>query len=139
MALRAADAMGFGDREIPIPLDDPALFTDVAEYQNFLRNDPLTLRRARVRFLRISLDLDEELGRSTGQIRCPTLLMLAGRDRIVDNEATRRFVQRFGDDRKTVIEYPTARHTLEFEPDRSRVFEDLRAWFDEIAATTVKE
>ncbi len=102
------------------------------EYQNFIRDDPLTLRRATVRFLKISLDLDEELRRSTRQIRCPTLLMLAGRDRIVDNEATRRFVQSFGTDRhrQTVIEYQDARHTLEFEPQRSRVFEDLRAWLD---------
>ncbi len=127
IALRTADAVGLGARETPIPLEDPALFTDVPSYQDFIRIDPLTLRRATVRFLRISLDLDEELGRRTREIQCPTLLMLAGRDRIVDNEATRRFVERFGTDRKTVIEYPQARHTLEFELGRHLIFQDLRS------------
>jgi alpha-beta hydrolase superfamily lysophospholipase len=133
-ALRAADAAGLGGRRIKIPLDDPALFTDVPEYQHYIRDDPLTLRHATARFLRISLDLDEELRRSRGQIRCPTLLMLAGRDGIVDNQATRQFVQTFGTSRKTVIEYPEARHTLEFEAGRERVFSDLAAWLDGITS-----
>lgn len=139
IALRAADAAGFGSREIPIPLDDPALFTDVREYQDFIRNDALTLRRATVRFLRISLELDAELQQSASRVQCPTLLMLAGRDRIVDNAATRRFVETFGSDRKTVIEYPQATHTLEFETDRHRVFQDLSSWLDGIVGPLKKE
>lgn len=139
IALRTADAAGLGTREIPIPLDDPALFTDVREYQDFIRNDPLTLRRATVRFLRISLDLDEEIRRNVGRIQCPTLLMLAGQDRIVNNDATRQFVQRFGTDRRRMIEYAYARHTFEFEPDRDRVFQDLRAWLDGIVEPLEKD
>jgi len=139
IALRAADAAGFGGREIPIPLDDPALFTDVPAFQNFIRSDPLTLRKATVRFLRISLDLDEELKRRIGEIQCPTLLMLAGRDRIVDNQATRRFVESFGTTRGTVVEYPQARHTLEFEAERQLIFQDLHSWLDGIVGRCNKE
>jgi hypothetical protein len=32
-----------------------------------------------------------------------------------------------------VAEYPSARHTLEFEPDRERFVGDLIAWLDRVA------
>ncbi|MBA3314088.1 MAG: lysophospholipase [Planctomycetota bacterium] len=129
-ALKFADAAGFGDREIAIPLDDPSLFADDPAYQEFIRSDPLTLRRVTVRFLRISLDIDDEIHRSSSRIHCPTLLMLAKRDRIIDNDATRRLVESFGSPCKTVLEYPDACHTFEFEKDREPILKDLASWLD---------
>jgi alpha-beta hydrolase superfamily lysophospholipase len=58
----------------------------------------------------------------------PMLLMLAGRDRIIANQATRDFFGRASSSNKTLIEYSNATHTLEFEPDPSRYFADLTSW-----------
>lgn len=132
LALRAADRLGAGRREVRIPLDNPALFTDVPSYREFIRNDRLTLRRVTVRFLTASLAIDRLVRSRASEIRCPVLLMLAGRDRIVDNAATRKLIGSFTSEEKTVIEYPQARHTLEFEPDRDRFVTDLVAWIGRI-------
>jgi alpha-beta hydrolase superfamily lysophospholipase len=57
----------------------------------------------------------------------PTLLLLAGRDRIVHNDRTLAFVRRFAGE-MTVLEYSEAHHTLEFEPDPERFIADLIGW-----------
>ena len=130
LALRFGDAAGSGRREVSIPLEDPALFTDVAEHQAFIRDDPLALRKVTVRFLTASLELDRRVRRHAASIGCPLLLMLAGRDRILDNAATRRLVVSFGSTEKTLMEYPGACHTLEFDRNRDAVVADLAAWLD---------
>jgi alpha-beta hydrolase superfamily lysophospholipase len=117
-------------RLFPIPLDDPALFTANPLRQAFIRDDPLSLRMATARFLVSSVHLDIVLRRAPRHVRVPVLLLLAGRDRIIDNDRTRAYLGRFGSTDRQVIEYPEAHHTLEFEPDPMPVFSDLLAWFD---------
>ena len=56
--------------------------------------------------------------------------MLAGRDRIVDNDRTRAFVARLASADTTTIEYPEAHHTLEFEPDPGQYARDLISWIE---------
>ena len=114
-------------RTFPVPLSDPALFTATEKWLAFLREDPLSLRRATARFLFGSVLLDFYLRDVGPRMRLPVLLMLAGRDRIIDNEPTRRFVERFAGP-KEVVEYPEAHHTLEFEPDPERHVRDLVGW-----------
>lgn len=114
----------------PIPLNDPELFTATPRWQQFLREDPLSLHRATARFLIESVRLDGYLRFAARAVRVPVLLMLAEHDRIIDNARTRRFVERFPSDDKQVIEYPGAHHTLEFEPDPDRFVDDLRDWLE---------
>jgi alpha-beta hydrolase superfamily lysophospholipase len=64
----------------------------------------------------------------------PVLVLLAGQERIIRNEPTRRYVERFASADKTVIEYPEAHHTLEFEPDPERFIADLRQWLVRVIA-----
>ena len=125
--LWAAVTGRFG-RRVPIPLDEPALFTADPDWQDFIRNDPLALHCVTVSFLLAHRKLSRLAERGIGRIRCPVLLMLAGRDRIVDNVATRRLIERVPADRRTVFEYPDAHHTLEFEPNREQIFSDLIQW-----------
>jgi alpha-beta hydrolase superfamily lysophospholipase len=54
--------------------------------------------------------------------------MLAGRDRIVANCRMRAYLSRTSAVHKTLIEYPNAAHTLEFEPDPQAYFADLADW-----------
>jgi alpha-beta hydrolase superfamily lysophospholipase len=115
-------------RLFAIPLDDPALFTANPARQAFIRDDPLSLRKATARFLVSSVHLDIVLQRAAKHVRAPTLLLLAGKDRIIDNARTRAYLDRFAATDRQVIEYPEAHHTLEFEPDPTPVFADLLRW-----------
>ena len=113
---------------IPIPLDDPALFTQVPEWQQFISHDPLALHAVSSSFLNAGRDLDRELTTHCAKILQPTLLMLAENDSIIDNVAVRRIVSQFGTDQLTTHVYQGAQHTLEFEPNREVVVDDLIAW-----------
>ena len=115
-------------RRFPIPLNDPGLFTESPRWQEFLRNDPLALHDATARFLAASIKLDRYLRFVPEHFTLPTLLLLAEKDRIIDNAATRRFVGYFVATDKEIIEYPGAHHTLEFEPEPDQFVRDMIAW-----------
>lgn len=121
-----------------IPLNEPELFTDNPDMQQYLRDDPLRLHKATARFLLASrlLDLqlrsaapgsllDLQLPGDTPSRRTPTTLLLASRDRIIDNPATTRAVQRLTANQAAVHQLDGC-HTLEFEPDPQPFFEILR-------------
>ena len=113
---------------IPIPLEDPALFTQVPEWQSFIANDPLALHTVSSSFLNAGRELDRLLKIHGSKITHPTLLMLAEDDAIIDNAAVRQRVNQFGTRKLKTQVYAAARHTLEFEPNREEVFGDLVAW-----------
>ena len=114
--------------DIPIPLRAPELFTDTAEWRQFIANDPLALHTVTSSLLNSGRDLDHVIASQAADIRCPVLLMLAGRDRIIDNSKTRVLVTSFHARHLTIVCYPNACHTLEFEPDRAAIFSDLTEW-----------
>lgn len=115
-------------RLFPIPLNDPELFTQTPRWLEFLRQDKLALHEATARFLVESARLDAYLRFVPKHVRVPVLLMLAGRDRIIDNARTVAYVQKFSGPEKQIIEFPEAHHTLEFEPDPSLFLADLTRW-----------
>jgi alpha-beta hydrolase superfamily lysophospholipase len=114
----------------PIPLNDPQLFTATPHWQRFIQDDPLGLRRVTARLLIESVRLDGYLRFVPRYVTVPVLLLLAEHDRIIHNDKTRRFVDRFASADKEVIEYLGAHHTLEFEPDPDRFIHDLRDWLE---------
>lgn len=114
----------------PVPLADPALFTAFPDGQAWIAADPLSLRQATAGLLAASFILDRLVARAPARIHQPALLMLAGRDRIVDNERTLAYFGRLATTDREVIDYPEGHHTLEFEPDPSRYALDLIGWMD---------
>lgn len=99
---------------VPIPLNDPALFTASEQWRRFLREDPHALHQATARFMVESVRLDTWLAVRKWDL--PVLVLLAGQEKIVDNARTRAWADRRLR-KKQVIEYPAAYHTLEFEAD----------------------
>jgi len=128
-----ASGAGWGHVTAPIPLNDPALFTDSLAWQEFIHRDELALQRVSVDFLRANLHLSHRLAERISAIRCPTCMLLAGRDDIVDNAANRHSLQRISAAKTDLIEYPTARHTLEFEPEPQRFIADVLSWLNSLA------
>ena len=117
------------EREFPIPLDDPALFTDNPAGRTFIAEDPLKLTHATARFLYASVQLDRVVRRAAaGALRAETTLILAGRERIIRNSVTCARLQRLAVHMPTVHTLPDAAHTLEFEPDVAVLGELLQAW-----------
>jgi alpha-beta hydrolase superfamily lysophospholipase len=114
-----------------IPLRDPALFTNTPAGQRFIADDPLTLREITWRFARADRALTRYARGAAPCLKMPVLLMLAGRDRIIDNRRVRGFYERVPSVHKTLREFPNAAHTLEFEPDPQPYFADLAAWLCE--------
>lgn len=104
------------DRPFSIPLNEPDLFTASPLWQKFIAEEPHGLRLATARFLFSSFSFDLYLRRAVKRVTVPTLLVLGDRDRIIDNAPTRLLAGRFGAP-VSIIDYPDAHHTLEFESD----------------------
>ncbi len=130
--LQLAERLGIRKKTVPIPLDDPRLFTGEAEWQKYIREDPLALREATVSLLNASVQLDRLAEISPARIQCPVLLLLAGKDRSIDNDATRHYFGKIASSDKESFEYPQAEHTLEFEPNREAIVSDLLKWMRRI-------
>ncbi|MFK7778879.1 MAG: hypothetical protein QM501_12300, partial [Gimesia sp.] len=56
------------------------------------------------------------------------LCQLAGQDQIIDNLATEAYFNRIATNEKILMQYPDARHTLEFEPNREQIVADYSNW-----------
>lgn len=105
-------------RRFDIPLSQPELFTDNPPMLEYLRNDPARLHRATAKFLYASRTLDRQLRRlQAGAVTVPTTLVLASRDRIVDNDRTERTLRRLTAQGMLTVERLAGCHTLEFEQD----------------------
>jgi acylglycerol lipase len=125
-------------RRVRIPLRDPALFTDMPQWQDFIATDPLALRTATWRFAQQDRKLTRYAREASTFLHLPTLMLLAGQDRIVDNRRTRKFFAQIPSHQKTLIEYHGAGHTLEFEPEPSAYFQDLVRWIGMVAEQNVE-
>jgi acylglycerol lipase len=121
-------------RTFPIPLSDPELFTANPQGQAFIAADRLGLHAGTAGLLAASHFLDIRVRLARRRVRQPILLMLAGQDRIVDNDRTLAAVNALASTDRTVVEYPEGHHTLEFEPDPSRYARDLIDWLDRKSA-----
>jgi alpha-beta hydrolase superfamily lysophospholipase len=129
-AIRAAVDGGLDRLRVRLPLDDPALFTDQPAARRRIAADPLAVRKVTLAFLSATLELDRRLPVLLPRLTLPTLMMLAGRDRIVDNRRTRQLFDTIPASEKVLHEFGQARHTFEFEPDREEILAVLLAWLE---------
>jgi len=113
-------------KRFPIPLDDPALFTDTPARRAYLAANPETLHSVTGNFGFSDADLDRKV-RGKKTLSMPTTLVLSGRDRIIDNDKTRRIVKRMRED-VYIVTLPGS-HTLEFEEEITPLVDAMRASF----------
>jgi len=124
----AATAMLAPTTRFAIPLNEPQLFTENPARQQFIRDDPLRLMKVTSRFLVNSRRLDWFVRNLADRPIAPTMLFLAGKDRIIDNTRTIQFYRSLRTFEKSVCYYPCAGHTLEFEADNTVFLRDLCQW-----------
>jgi alpha-beta hydrolase superfamily lysophospholipase len=120
-----------------VPLNTADLFTANPDWQAFLRANPHDTHRATARFFVGSAALDFRLRRTT--IATPTLLLLAGDDRVIDNARTRAyFAAHFPNPANRTTEYPGRRHTLEFEDAGLTFVDDILKWLADYSVPVEK-
>ncbi len=132
----AAALLAAPTRHFPIPLNDSALFTESADGQAFIRDDPIKLETATARFLYNSRRLDQRIARAKPTtIATPVTAFLAGADRIVHTDLIRARLMELCSAAPEITLFPGASHSLEFEPGDA--FEQaLAAWRDGIPSAT---
>jgi len=111
-----------------IPLNDPELFTGDPRWIQFLRDDPLQIHQATSGFYLASRRMDRVVARLPESSPVPVHLMLAERERIIDNPRTRQFVRNMLWPERHITTYVNSRHTFEFGPDRDQYISDLIRW-----------
>ena len=116
-------------RLFDIPLNDARCFTANPDRIRYVEKDALKLRQVSASFLLSSRRLDKAIRPFAGSdYRGPIHLFMAGRDRIIDNEKTRRWFRELPSPDRQITEYPDAEHTIEFESDAEPFFNDLVDW-----------
>jgi alpha-beta hydrolase superfamily lysophospholipase len=114
-------------RYLPIPFLEPEKFTRSREWIHFLKTDRYTLNEVTARFLVQTAILDRKMRSAIKRIQCPMLMQLAEDDQIVDNHRTRQLIEMTKGSR-SIIEYPGAMHTLEFEEETHPFVADQVNW-----------
>ncbi|MCH7224827.1 alpha/beta fold hydrolase [Haloferula sp. A504] len=116
------------ERQHPVPIETE-MFTTDPDQLAYIRNDPLRLHTVSAAFLKESIRMDRMVERSEDREYPPLLLFLAGRDRIIDNEATRELVTRDPQRPVKIVEYPEQTHSIQLDaPDR--LARDMIRWID---------
>lgn len=113
-------------RQHRIPIQ-PEMFTRTPKHLDFIRSDPLRLHTVSARFLWQSHRMDRLLDRGGKAPHAPVLLFLAGKDRIIDNEATRRFFAQCPNRGVKILEYVDQTHSIQLDAPE-RLTGDILAW-----------
>lgn len=115
----------------------PEMFTTTPRYLEYIKSDPSRLTHATARFYWQSSRLDSYLAGNIDALDRPTLLLLAGQDRIIDNAGVLGMLNRGNTDKLTVINYPDQTHSVQFD-DPERLVQDMDHWLQQLTNTTME-
>lgn len=111
---------------VPVPIQ-PEMFTTTPVYLNYIRQDPLRLTSATVRFFWQSHRLDRSIDRNIASNRLPVQLFLAGKDTIVDNEGALEVLQQGQAPGLDVVRYVDQTHSIQLDAPQ-RLVDDMMDW-----------
>ena len=93
--------------------------------------DPLVHGKISSRLLKAMLRAMAYCQVSAGTLKVPTLMLVAGDDRLVDAEGSRQFFAKLPAGTAEMHVYPGLFHELLNEPEAEQVMADIRHWLDE--------
>lgn len=111
---------------VPTPIE-PEMFTTTPKYLHYIREDPLRLRYASVRFFWQTHRLDNYIDERMPANTLPIQVFLAGRDRIIDNHGVLKVLERGGQDSLDVVTYPDQTHSIQVDAFE-RLVDDMTRW-----------
>ncbi len=94
------------------------------------RNDDLVHDRISARLLNSMLEAMASVQAHAPSLNLPTLLLVAGEDKLVDSSGSLAFAQACPSDYLRLHSYETLYHEIFNELDSEKVFNDLGAWLD---------
>ena len=113
-----------------IPIQ-PEMFTTTPKHLDFIRGDSLRLHQATSRFFLVSRAFEKEIDADAHSLSVPTLLVLAGMDQIIDNEAVESLLQTTADGTVQTLIYEDQTHSIQFD-DPVRLSTDIERWVEEL-------
>lgn len=116
---------------IPSPIRDDKMFTDSPEALYFLYNDKLRTFSCRAGDFCQARKIDSYISKNSNKVNIPSLVLLAGKDQIVDNEETKKAFQRFGQ-KPEIIEYHDSEHVIFFGQSRNKLVFDIVGFINRI-------
>ena len=111
---------------VPTPIQ-PEMFTTTPVYLDYIRQDPLRLTSATVRFFWQTHRLGKYIERHIGGNRHPIQLFLAGRDTIIDNEGVLQLLKRAYGPGLDVLTYEDQTHSIQLDAPK-RLVDDMTDW-----------
>ncbi len=114
-------------KQFPAPFTAEMCTRD-AEYQKAMEKDPGEHRLISAKLAFEITRLQKKSPASAAKITLPTLFLLAGDDKLVDPEVSRKVFGAIASKNKKIIEYPEMRHALSIDIGRERVFKDILTW-----------
>jgi len=112
---------------VDVPFTLEAVTRD-PEYLKAMHASPDEIRTASLKLLAGFLPVQSRSGKLAKALAVPTLFLIPGVDRLVDERAGRKIFERIGCPDKKLIEYPEMLHALSIDLGREKVFEDILAW-----------
>jgi alpha-beta hydrolase superfamily lysophospholipase len=116
----------------------PEMFTTTPRYLDYIKGDPSRLTHATAGFYWQSNRLDGYLDSNIEALDTPTLLFLAGQDRIIDNAGVIKALNRGNMNKLTIINYPEQTHSVQFD-DPDQLVQDMDQWLQQQLAHTSGE
>jgi alpha-beta hydrolase superfamily lysophospholipase len=109
---------------------NPADLSHDSEVGRSYAADPLVTHEATARWFTETTAAQADVWVRAGRVRVPTLMQVAGDDRIVDAAVSQTVFDRLGAVDKNLTVYPGLFHEIfnEAEADRRRVLSDLTSW-----------
>ena len=128
-ALASLASGGHATIDLPIA---PEMFTRTPRWLDYIEHDPGRLTAVTARFLLASRSIDRRLRDPASALDVPVLLLLAGHDRIIDNEKTLALLRRLCRSGLQVERYEDSTHSIQFD-DTSRLVGDVGRFLEEVA------
>jgi acylglycerol lipase len=105
----------------------PEMFTTTPIYLDYIRNDPLRLTSATVRFFWQSRRLDQFIGENIRSNQLPVQLFLAGKDPIIDNAGVLSLLKKGPESSVEVFQYEKQTHSVQLDASE-RLVQDMSEW-----------
>ncbi|MHC5002259.1 MAG: alpha/beta fold hydrolase [Planctomycetota bacterium] len=125
--LAIVTASGLSPRSYFTTPIDPEMFTTTPHVLEGIVADPLRLRLVTARFLMESTRLEWAIDEMMPANRLPILLVLAGQDRIIDNEGVVEVLRRGSRSDLEVVTYEDRTHSIQFDAPE-RLVDDMAGW-----------
>ena len=119
-----------GRNRISIPIE-PEMFTETPRYLDFIRSDSWRLHEVTGRFLFSSLALDRRIRRGISGLHPRALLVLAERDRIIDNGGVVSLLSGAPEGQVQIHRYAEAIHSVQFDQCEALVAR-MRSFYEKV-------